>query len=78
MWVNGVQTLIADGDGGLVNEAFRVSDNGVWVSGIAYGGFFEPSDLWRYNVQSGIMSRLGIGGWFWSVLHGRAMNADGV
>lgn len=79
VWVNGVQTLIADGDGGLVNEAFRVSDNGVWVSGIAYGGFFEPSDLWRYNVQTETYEVLGnlSDGSGQSRTAGAAMNADG-
>lgn len=80
VWVDGVQRLIVNGDGELVDEAFRVSDDGTWVSGIAYGAFFGPAaDLWRYNVDTETYEVLGnlTDGTGQSRTAGAAMNGDG-
>jgi uncharacterized membrane protein len=48
VWVNGVQTLIFDNDGGEMGEASSVSADGQWVTGSTNG-----QAAWRYNTVSG-------------------------
>jgi hypothetical protein len=59
VWVNGAQELIFNNDGFAASEALSVSNNGTYVSGIQFGGFFEPSELWRYNTQTDTYEGLG-------------------
>ncbi len=49
-WVNGVQELIFDNGGNPAQEAFDVSGDGQWVTGIGIGGFLRrprPTDTTR-------------------------------
>lgn len=80
VWVNGTQELIVDNDGFAVSEAQSVSNDGTWVSGIAFGGFFEPSSLWRYNTISNTYEELGnlTDGGGAGTTAGAAMNGDGT
>jgi hypothetical protein len=50
VWVDGVQELITDGDGGASSEVFDVSGDGQWASGYGVGGFFDPGQAYRYNT----------------------------
>lgn len=50
VWVDGVQELIFDGTGAAAQEAFRVTDNGEWVTGIGVGSFFGAGNAYRYNT----------------------------
>lgn len=79
VWVNGTQELIFNNDGFAAAEVLSVSNDGTWVSGITYGGFFEPAELWRYNTVTDIYEGLGnlTDGGGNSITAGNAMNADG-
>lgn len=79
VWVNGVQQLIFDNGGAVVNEAYTVSGNGEWVSGIDVAGFVGTASLWRYNTVTQSYEDLGnlaTGGQ--SRAGGNAINADGT
>lgn len=80
VWVNGTQQLIFNNDGFAASEAMSVSNSGEWVSGIQFGGFFEPSELWRYNTVSNVYEGLGnlTDGGAAGTTAGSAMNADGT
>lgn len=80
VWVNGTQELISNNDGFAAGEAMSVSNDGTFVSGIAYGGFFDPAELWRYNTVSNTYEGLGnlADGSGGSTTAGSAMNADGT
>lgn len=45
VWVNGVQELIFDGDGYGVSEVWSITNDGQWVTGIAY-----TDRAYRYNT----------------------------
>jgi probable HAF family extracellular repeat protein len=49
VWVDGVQELIFKPGRVAVGEAFDVSGDGQWVTGIEYGGFFGAAEGYRYN-----------------------------
>lgn len=79
VWVNGVQELIVDNNGFAASEAQSISNDGQWVSGIQFGGFFAPSELWRYNVTTDTYEALGnlaVGAE--GTTAGVAMNGDGT
>ena len=79
VWVDGVQELIFDLDGNPASAAFDVSDDGVWATGIAFGGFFEPANTWRYNIETGTyitIPNLAVGGE--SRMGAAAINSDGT
>lgn len=80
VWVNGAQELIFNNDGFAASEALSVSNNGTYVSGIQFGGFFEPSELWRYNTQTDTYEGLGnlTDGGAAGTTAGNAMNGDGT
>lgn len=80
VWVNGTQTLIVDNDGFAASEASTVSASGEWASGFQFGGFFEPSELWRYNTVNNTYEGLGnlTDGGAAGTTAGSAMNADGT
>ncbi len=48
-WVNGVQELIFNG-ANPAQEAFDVSDDGVYVVGMGIGSFFSAGNAYRYNT----------------------------
>lgn len=50
VWVNGVQELIFDNNGSPAQEAFDVSGDGQWVTGIGLGGPFAAAETYRYNT----------------------------
>ncbi|MBX3352763.1 MAG: hypothetical protein KF684_07495 [Phycisphaeraceae bacterium] len=79
VWVNGTQSLIFDNDGFASSEAVTVSASGEWASGFQFGGFFEPSELWRYNTSTNTYEGLGnlTDGGAAGTTAGSAMNADG-
>lgn len=52
VWNNGVQQLIFDGLGGVAQEAFAVSDNGAYASGMGIGSFFTPGNAYRYDIAN--------------------------
>lgn len=54
VWNNGVQQLIMTDLGGAAQEAFAVSDNGAYVSGMGVGGFFDPGQAYRYDVTNDV------------------------
>ncbi|MBN8644091.1 MAG: hypothetical protein J0L61_02490 [Planctomycetes bacterium] len=79
VWVNGVQELIFDNNAFAASEAMSVSNDGQWVSGIQFGGFFAPSELWRYNVTTDTYEGLGnLADGAEGTTAGAAMNADGT
>lgn len=80
VWVNGTQELIFDNDGFAASEAMSVSNDGTFVSGIQFGGFFGGSELWRYNTVSNTYEGLGnlTDGGEAGTTAGSAMNADGT
>lgn len=80
VWVNGSQQLIVDIDGFAASEALSVSNDGTYVSGIQFGGFFAPSELWRYNTLTGAYEGLGnlTDGGAAGTTAGNAMNGDGT
>ncbi len=52
-WVDGVQELIFTTSGTAAQEAFDVSDDGVWVTGIGIGARFgSPGNAYRYNTTT--------------------------
>lgn len=51
-WVNGTQELISDGGGNPAQEAFDVSGDGQWVTGLGVGGFTSPGNAYRYNTAT--------------------------
>lgn len=78
VWVNGTQELIVDTNGSPASEASAVSDDGAWVSGFQFGGFFGSSELWRYNTTSDTYEALGnLADGADSITAGAAINADG-
>ena len=79
VWVNGTQELIYDNNSFAVSEATAVSNDGTWVSGFQFGGFFDPSNLWRYNTVTNtyeVLGNLAVGAQ--GTTAGSAMNADGT
>lgn len=80
VWVNGAQELINDNNGFAASEALSVSNDGTWVSGIQFGGFFAPSELWRYNSATDTYEGLGnlTDGGAAGTTAGNAMNGDGT
>ena len=50
VWVNGVQELIFDNGGGTAEEAFDISGDGQWVTGMGLGSFFAAAESYRYNT----------------------------
>lgn len=80
VWVNGTQELIFNNDGFGSGEALSVSNDGTHVSGISYGDFVNPADLWRYNTQTNSYESLGnlTDGGGGSIAAGNAMNGDGT
>ncbi len=53
-WVNGVQELIFDNGGNAAQEAFDVSGDGQWVTGLGLGGFFAAAETYRYNTVTDV------------------------
>ena len=51
-WVNGVQELIVTDTGTPAQEAFDVSDDGEWVTGMGVGNFVAPGNAYRYNTTT--------------------------
>ncbi|UYV13369.1 MAG: hypothetical protein NCW75_03570 [Phycisphaera sp.] len=51
-WVDGVQELIFTDTGASSQEAFDVSDDGVWVSGMGVGNPVVPGNAYRYNTST--------------------------
>lgn len=80
VWSNGSQQLIFDNNGFSASEALSVSNDGTWVSGIQFGGFFGSSELWRYNTILNTYEGLGnlTDGGQAGITAGNAMNADGT
>lgn len=80
VWVNGVQELITDTNGFAASEAVSVSNDGTFVSGFQFGGFFAPSELWRYNTVTDSYEGLGnlTDGGAAGITAGVAMNGDGT
>ncbi len=53
VWVNGVQELIFQSDGvTAAQEAFAVSGNGQYATGLGLGRFFAPGNAYRYNIDT--------------------------
>ena len=50
VWVNGVQELIFDNSNNPAQEAFDVSGDGQWVTGLGLGSFFSAATTYRYNT----------------------------
>lgn len=78
VWVDGVQELIFDGGGNPAQEAYRVTDDGEWVTGIGIGGFFDPGFAYRYNTVTDTheaLPNLAIGAQ--RFMAGNAITADG-
>jgi uncharacterized membrane protein len=80
VWVNGTQELIFDNNGFAASEASAVSSDGTYVSGFQFGGFFAPSELWRYNTVTNTYEGLGnlTDGGAAGTTAGAAMNGDGT
>jgi hypothetical protein len=80
VWVNGTQELITDTNGFAASEALSISNDGTFVSGIQFGGFFAPSELWRYNTVTNSYEGLGnlTDGGAAGTTAGNAMNGDGT
>jgi hypothetical protein len=56
-WVDGVQELIFNGTD-PAQEAFDVSADGQWVTGLGIGGFFDPGYAYRYNTVTDVYEQL--------------------
>lgn len=80
VWVNGTQELIFNNDGFAASEATAVSNDGTFVSGFQFGGFFDPSELWRYNTVTNTYEGLGnlTDGGAAGTTAGAAMNGNGT
>ncbi len=79
VWNNGVQQLIFTDTGGIAQEAFAVSDNGQYVTGLGLGSFFAAGNAYRYNVSTDTyeaLDNLAVGGE--SRMAGAAINGDGT
>ncbi len=59
VWVNGVQELIFRTNGTPAQEAYKVTDDGEWVTGIDVAGFFGVAEFWRYNTITDTYENLG-------------------
>lgn len=76
VWVDGVQELIFV-NGSPALEAFGVSDDGTWVTGIGLNNF-APGQAYRYNTEtntSELLPNLTVGGQ--RSMAGTAITADG-
>lgn len=58
VWVDGVQELIFTDTGDIGQEVFAVSDDGVYATGIGYGGFIDPGYAFRYNIETNVYEPL--------------------
>lgn len=76
VWVNGVQRLIFDDKGFGVSEAMAISDDGQWVTGVAYGSL-SP---YRYNTVTNAFQYLdpAAGDFFFPQGFGTAISDDGA
>ncbi len=74
VWVDGVQTVILDGDGFNVGEAQSVSADGQWVTGIAFS-----NQSWRYNTVTTAFEYLEpvAGDFFFPTAFGTGISDDG-
>lgn len=78
VWVDGVQSLIFDNEGNAAQEAFAVSEDGRYVTGLGLGSFFAAATTYRYDTLTGeYISIENIAGGE-SRLAGAAINADGT
>lgn len=50
VWVDGVQELIFKTNGNRASEAYAVTNDGTFVTGIDIGGFFGAGFAYRYNT----------------------------
>ena len=77
VWVDGVQTLIFDNNGNFAQEAFAVSDDGRYVTGLGLGSFFAAGNAYRFDTVTGTYEELiNIAGGQ-SRMAGAAINGDG-
>ncbi len=79
VWVDGVQELIFLPDASPALEAFAVSSDGQWVTGIGVGGFFDPGMAYRYNTVTNtteLLPNLVVGGE--RNMAGTGITADGA
>jgi hypothetical protein len=75
VWVNGLQELIFDGDGFGVSEVLSVSNDGQWVTGVAY-----TEQTYRYNTITDTFQYIdpvSPGGFFFATSLGMAISDDG-
>lgn len=78
VWVDGVEELIFLPGGTIAQEAFAVSDDGNWVTGLGLGSFFGAAETYRYNPHTDtteMIPNLAVGGE--SRLAGADISADG-
>ncbi|MFG0259865.1 MAG: hypothetical protein ACF8LK_05875 [Phycisphaerales bacterium JB041] len=78
VWVDGVQELIFDNNGVASQEAFRVSDDGQWVTGMGIGPRNGAGESYRYNTVTDTyeaIPNLASGGQ--RFMAGNAITADG-
>jgi len=54
VWVDGDQELITQPNGQAASEAYGVSSNGEWVSGMGVGPIWGVGDTWRYNTVTNV------------------------
>ncbi|MCA9284089.1 MAG: hypothetical protein KDA22_02650 [Phycisphaerales bacterium] len=65
VWVDGVQELIFKPAGGSAGEAYDVSGDGKWVTGLDIAGFFGVGSAYRYNTETDMnesLPNLAVGG----------------
>ncbi len=77
VWVDGVQTLIFKDDGGIAQEAFAVSDDGRYVTGLGLGSFFAAGHAYRYDTLTDTYLELTNIAGGESRMAGAAINGDG-
>ena len=78
VWVNGVQELITRPDGSPAGEAYGVSANGRWVTGISFSSPFGTASTYVYDTQLNtvqIIPNLSVGAG--SRMAGTAVSDDG-
>ncbi|MFK7960324.1 MAG: hypothetical protein AB8G96_07335 [Phycisphaerales bacterium] len=78
VWVDGVQELIFMDSGDAAFEAFGVSGDGQWVTGIGFGSPFGVGNAYRYNTVTDAyeqLPNLTVGGE--SRMAGTAVSPDG-
>jgi len=78
VWVDGVQELIFDNNGVASQEAFRVSDDGQWVTGIGIGPRNGAGEAYRYNTVTNTYEAIpNLASGAGRFMAGNAITADG-